>query len=232
MTVAAVTVHYQTPNMLRLAVESFRKYYPAIPLLIIDNGSNEAGRHAVQDIESKYPAVTRAVYLPENIFHGPAMHRAMGEVAEDLVFFFDTDTEMLQGGLLETMASLFEQDLLLYAAGKTAVVNARGFHAAEGTTIVQTPSMMIRRSLYHQLPPFEHRGMPTLANFQLAHRMKYRFADVPVEHSIRHDGRGTAGKFGYGLGLRGKMEFAVEKIVEIWSKSAATKAQRHKDVIT
>ena len=215
MTVAAVTVHYQTPDMLRLAIESFRKYYPAVPLLIIDNGSDEAGRYAVQYIESKYTVVTRGLYLPENIFHGPAMHRAMSEVAEDLVFFFDTDTEMLQGGLLKTMASLFEQDPLLYAAGKTAVVNARGFHAAEGTTIIQTPSMMIRRSLYHQLPSFEHRGMPTLANFAAAHRMKYHFADVAVEQYIRHDGRGTAGKFGYGLGLCGKIEFVIEKLTRI-----------------
>jgi hypothetical protein len=115
------------------------------------------------------------------------------------------------------MALLFEQDPFLYAAGKKAVVNARGFHAPEGIEIVKTPSMMIRRSLYHQLPPFEHRGMPTLANFQVAHRMKYHFADVSVESSIRHDGRGTAEKFGYGLGLRGKIEFVVEKLTRVLS---------------
>ena len=218
MTVAAVTVHYQTPDMLRLAVESFRKYYPVVPLLIIDNGSDEAGQLAVRELEAQHPGVTRGLYLRENIFHGPAMHRAMSEVAEDLVFFFDTDTEMLQGGLLKTMVLLFEQDPLLYAAGKTAVVNARGFHAAEGTTIVQTPSMMIRRSLYHQLPSFKHRGMPTLTNFAAAHRMKYHFADVAVEQYIRHDGRGTAGKFGYGLGLRDKIEFAIEKISTLGEK--------------
>ena len=212
MTVAAVTVHYQTPDFLRTAVDSFRKKYPAVPLLIIDNGSDEPDKRAVQELEAKYPNAIRVLYLPENIFHGPAMHRAMSEIAEDLIFFFDTDTEMLRGGLLEAMALLFEEDSLLYAVGKKAVVNRRGFHAVEGIEIVQTPSMMIRRSLYHQLPPFEHRGMPTLTNYRAAHRMEYHFADVPVENSIRHDGRGTAGKFGYGLGLQGKIEFVIEKI--------------------
>ncbi|MCX6137643.1 MAG: glycosyltransferase [Ignavibacteriales bacterium] len=214
MTVTGVVVHFQTPDLLKTAVTSFRKFNPSVPLLIVDNGSDAASRRSVEALVQETDGQTMARYLPQNIYHGPAMHRALCDLETDLVFFFDSDTETERGGLLEAMEQKFAGDTTLYAAGKKDVVNARGFHADEGTVIVQTPSMMIRRSIYMQLPPFEHRGMPTLVNFAAAHRRGFGFADVPVAAYIRHDGRGTAGKFGYGLGLRGKIEFIIEKLTK------------------
>jgi hypothetical protein len=214
MTVAAVLVHYQTPDLLAMAATSFRKFNPDVPLVIVDNGSDTVSRQAVEVLVQKTDGPTTAIYLTKNIYHGPAMHRAMHTLNEDLIFFLDSDTETEHGGLLELMAGQFTADTNLYAAGKKDIVNTRGFHSAEGTVVVQTPSMMIRRSMYHQLPPFEHRGMPTLKNFAAAQKRGFGFKDVPVQEYIRHDGRGTAGKFGYGLGLRGKIEFAVEKLAQ------------------
>jgi glycosyltransferase involved in cell wall biosynthesis len=210
--ITTVIVHYQTPDLLQTAVKSFRRFYPDNSLLIVDNGSDEKSRQTVEALEALSTAGTRMLMIPDNIFHGPAMDRAMHEIPEELVFFLDSDTETLGGGFLEEMAALFEATPKLYVAGALVTVNKRGFYRRDGMPIVQTPAMMIRRSMYLQLPPFEHRGMPTMKNFIAAHAHGFLFKDFPVKSFIRHDGRGTAERFGYGLGLRGKFEYVVEKI--------------------
>jgi hypothetical protein len=72
--------------------------------------------------------------------------------------------------------------------------------------------MMLRRKLYHEFPAFEHRGMPTLRNFAAAQRQGYVLKSFPVEKYIAHFGRGTASRYGYGLGMRGKVDYVLNKL--------------------
>ena len=37
---SAVIIHYQTPDLLKIAVESFKRFYPQTPLYVVDNGSD------------------------------------------------------------------------------------------------------------------------------------------------------------------------------------------------
>ena len=37
---SAVIIHYQTPELLKIAVESFKRFYPQTPLYVVDNGSD------------------------------------------------------------------------------------------------------------------------------------------------------------------------------------------------
>ena len=37
---SAVIIHYQTPDLLKMAVESFKRFYPKMPLYVVDNGSD------------------------------------------------------------------------------------------------------------------------------------------------------------------------------------------------
>ena len=100
----------------------------------------------------------------------------------------------------------------VYAVGLIDTVNKRGFHSDEGTPIVLSPYMILRRKLYHEFPPFEHRGMPTLRNFAAAQRQGYLLRTFPVEKYVAHFGRGTASRFGYGLGMRGKVDYVLNKL--------------------
>ena len=71
---------------------------------------------------------------------------------------------------------------------------------------------MTRRSMYMQLPPFEHHGAPTLKNFAAAEKRGWKLLEYPIERHIDHVGRGTSGVFGYGLGWRGKWDFVLNKL--------------------
>jgi GT2 family glycosyltransferase len=209
--VCVVIVNYQTPDLLETAVKSFRKFYPAVSLLINDNGSNDRSSTTIAKLAADHPTSTRTAFLKRNIFHGPAMHEAMTAVEQDFVFFLDSDTETRQGGFLEKMIAEFASDKV-YAVGRIDTVNRRGFHSGEGTSIVLSPYMMLRRKLYHNFPPFEHRGIPTLRNFAAAQRQGYVLKSFPVERYIQHFGRGTSSRYGYGLGIRGKVDYVLNKL--------------------
>jgi GT2 family glycosyltransferase len=209
--VSVAIVNYQTPDLLETAVESFRKFYPSVSLLITDNGSNDRSRALITKLAADHPTCTRTVFLQKNIFHGPAMHEAMLTIDQDFVFFLDSDTETRQGGFLEKMIAEFASEKV-YAVGRIDIVNNRGFHSGKGTPIVLSPYMMLRRKLYHNFPRFEHRGMPTLRNFATAQGNGYELKSFPIEKYVTHFGRGTASRYGYGLGLRGKIDYVLNKL--------------------
>jgi glycosyltransferase involved in cell wall biosynthesis len=207
-----VLVHYRTPEFLTTAVESFRSFYPETPMLLVDNGSNDGSRSTVERLCATYAVHTKALMLERNIFHGPAMDRALQEIEQENVLLLDSDTETLHGGFLEEMQQALYASEKVYAVGRVQRVNKRGFKSAEGIDILLPAYMMIRRSLYLQFPPFEHHGQPTLKNFTAARNAGYEIRSYPIERFIEHTWRGTAAMFGYGLGFKGKFNFVLNKI--------------------
>jgi GT2 family glycosyltransferase len=78
MDITTVIINFQTPDLLKEAVNSFKTFYPDTKLLLIDNGSKDDGisKSMIEDLSSKHKD-TEAVLLENNIFHGPAMDKAI-----------------------------------------------------------------------------------------------------------------------------------------------------------
>lgn len=211
--VTAVVIHFQTPDLLALAVRSFRQYYPNVPLLVVDNGSRDPSRQVIEQLLVEGGALTQALWLPVNLYHGPAMHRAMETVTTPYVYFFDSDTETRQGGFLESMIAALEADPYAYGAGRIVEVDRRrGFRQAGGMPVLVTPYMLLRRDFYFRLPPFIHHGLPTIQNFRAAEQAGYRLIPFPIESYVHHRGRGTAERYGYGLGWRSRLEYLLHRL--------------------
>ncbi len=211
---SAVIIHYQTPELLKKAVESFNNFYPVTPLYIVDNGSDLDIVIQVQEWIGKQ-LNTQWIRLPNNIYHGPAMDFAARKIVKSkYIFFLDSDTETKQGGFLERVVDLLESDEKNYAVGMFNRVNKRGFSTNKltGQIILQTPYMVLNRTLYLQFSPFIHHGQPTLQNFREAWLNGFQLVDYPMNNSIDHLWRGTARKTGYGLGWRAKLEYLLNKI--------------------
>jgi hypothetical protein len=110
-------------------------------------------------------------------------------------------------------------DASVYAVGKRIVVDHRGFAAetAEGGSEATIPVpvsayMLLRRDMYVDLPPFEHHGLPVLKNCVEARERGWRIADFPTDEYVEHLGRGTAERFGYGLGWRSRLDFFLHRL--------------------
>lgn len=210
--IEALVVNFQTPDLLERAVATFKQWYPDIPTLIVDNGSRDESRQMIARLVERHGPTVRTLLLEENIFHGPALDRAIRSMTAELIYVFDSDAFTLRGGFLEEMRRGLLATPRSYGAGKVVTVDHRGFHARSGIPIVTTPHMLLRRPLYAQFPPFEHHGMPTLKNFTAAHAAGLTMIDFPITDYVEHEGRGTAGRYGYSLGIRSKIDLILHKL--------------------
>lgn len=210
-TVAAAVVNYQTPDLLETAVRTFCAAYPEVPVLVVDNGSQDGSPARVERLAEELGTVT-PLLLQENIFHGPAMHRALEILEAPYIFFFDSDTETRQPGFLEPMVAALEAEATHYGAGQVVHVNRRGFVAADGIPVLTSWHMLIKRALYHHLPPFIHHGLPVLQNCAAAQQRGYRLVAFPVQEYVHHLGRGTVSRYGYRLGLRSKLDYLLNRL--------------------
>ena len=209
--VSAAVVNFQTPDLLDTAVRSFHREYPQVPLLIVDNGSADTSPAMIRELQRDLGPFIRTRLLPENRFHGPAMDLALRELDTRYVFIFDSDTETLKGGFLEKMVEIAARDKV-YAVGKIAHVNKRGFAARSGVPVLVSAYMLLDRPTYLRLPPFIHHGLPALQNFRAAAEQGLRLEPFPIDDYVEHFGRGTAERFGYGLGLRSRLDYLLNRL--------------------
>jgi glycosyltransferase involved in cell wall biosynthesis len=214
--ITAVIVNYQTPDLLRAAADSLRRHYPALPLLLVDNGSRDESRSVIASLRAGAPETVRALLNSENLHHGPAMDQAARAVSTPFVLFLDSDCEVREGGFLEEMERLLDERPGQYAVGQRVEMDRRGFDAEKegpGTVPYIRPAcMLLKRELYLALPPFQLHGTPCLENMTAASRKGYGLVDFPLGRYVAHKGRGTAGRHGYGLGFRGKWNHLLHKL--------------------
>lgn len=211
--VTTVIVNYQTPDLLRNAVLSFKKHYPDIKIIIFDNGSADNSISIIADLQEQYPESIESHLEEKNIYHGPALDKSIRELVKtDYCFFLDSDTVTKEKGFLEKGLDLLSSEEKNYALGYKLNANKRGFKDPEGTPIILTPYLLMKTAPYRKFPPFFHHGQPVLDNFREAQKKGYKLIHFPMEEYIDHLWRGTASKFGYGLGLKGKFDYFLNKL--------------------
>ena len=213
--VTAVIINFQTPDLTQRAFTSFRRWYPDLPLLLIDNGSADQSPALLRALAASSPAVNTLLCNARNLHHGPAMDQAMRHLTTDEVFFLDSDCIITTGGILERLSDALHADDRNYAAGKRVFMNSRGFDVAPGPhayPYIRPICMLIRRLPYATLSPFARHGAPCLENMKAATAAGLHLVHVPVEDYTHHEGRGTAGRFGYRLGWKGKWNHLLNRL--------------------
>lgn len=210
--VTVIIVHYRTPDLLKVAVESLYSYYPEIKVWIVDNGSIlESVDELFNEFSDRYSTL-QIHRCSKNIFHGPAMDYALRHLVKTpFAFLLDSDTETKKGEFLEQMIGELDS-LSAYAIGALEKVNSRGFKDSKGMEIPLTPYFMIRTDRYSHYEPFAHHGQPTLAHFTGARKNGEKLLNYPIEQYIDHKWRGTASRFGYQLGWKARLDYLLNKI--------------------
>ncbi len=208
--VTVVVINYRTPDLTERAVRSLRRWYPSIRLLLIDNGSGDGSAQLLGRLRDESPSSTELLCNGTNLHHGPGMDQAARRVETPFVLFLDSDCEVIEGHFVEQMLELMRQSKSGYAVGKKIWMDGRGFDRDEGQgahPYIRPICMLLNREAYCRFPPFEIHGSPCLANFTAASAAGLQLVHFPVEEYVAHLGRGTAGRHGYRLGLRGKINY-------------------------
>lgn len=196
-----LVVNFRTLPHTRACIETVRSHYPTVSLLVVDNGSADDSTEYLQQLASE-DAATSVLLNAENLYHGPALHQGMVEIATSHVFLLDSDCEVIKGGFLEPLLERFDANPLLYAIGKRGWTNWHGYWPVDErqphTAYVHPFACMIDRRKYFTLPPFVHHGAPLWRNMWGARRAGYLLEHVPIEDYILHHGEVTAKAHGYG----------------------------------
>ena len=197
-------VNFKTKQLLRRAYRSFRKFYPNVRVIIVDNGSMDASRELVKEVGAR--PHNSFILFNKNIGHGPAMHRAIQKVETPYVFTLDTDTETLKGGFLEAMVKQMKGDNKLYALGWRRWVDRtsgvpREWHtenppSRKFVSYVHPSAALYRMSMYHTLQPFFHHGAPCLSNMVRAEKRGLKTLPFPIRDYVKHLKAGTRRMYG------------------------------------
>jgi glycosyltransferase involved in cell wall biosynthesis len=215
--ITALVVNYRTIELTRRCVESFIARYPSVPLILVDNGSDDESTEYVREAARSNPHI-RGVLNPRNRYHGPALDQGMRLAETSHVFTLDSDCEILRAGFLESMYASFD-DAARYAVGELRYKNRFGYtygydDLAQPDKPGRIPyvhpyAMLLDREKYLGLRPFIHHGAPCIRNMEDARRAGYTVLNFPVHEFVEHRTRGTSASHGYGLvrGTRHRVEF-------------------------
>jgi glycosyltransferase involved in cell wall biosynthesis len=191
MNVCALVVNHKTLDLTQTLVHSLAKFYPDLPILVIDNGSSDESTEWIRSLPHH-------LINEINLGHGPALDQGMLVVNADLVFCLDSDCEVIKGGFLEPMIEVFG-DPNLYAIGMFHKVNKGGIDTfiqadPEGKEYpyVHPSTGLYRRAMYLDLPPFRHHGSPCIDNMVEGQRRGYRILEYPnIREYVTHPWAGT-----------------------------------------
>ncbi|MHA1961889.1 MAG: glycosyltransferase family 2 protein [Candidatus Thorarchaeota archaeon] len=191
--ITAVVVNYQTDHLIKVAVESFREFYPTVRLVIVDNHSTDGSRIWIRSQQNEY---TRPVLLCSNKGHGPALHNEFKRAETKFVFTFDSDVEFLKPGLLEQMRDQIGD---AYATGWLRWVNHSGVSIGDGKEVnedkhcpyIHPYCALYDRDTYLTLDPFVNKGAPAIDNMRDAKRRGLEVVSFETKKYVKHLVAGT-----------------------------------------
>jgi glycosyltransferase involved in cell wall biosynthesis len=191
--ITVIIVNYNTAKLTKQCYDSLRSFYPNISTILVDNNSTD---NSIEWMNKQSNINTTVLLNTKNVGHGPAMHQAILLATTHYVFTLDSDTKILQAGLLEAMLSEFNKQENLYAIGWKRYVNCDGVSGDPKQNKNLTPyihpyAMLFEKAKYLTLPQFEDSGAPCRSNMYAAFIAGYTLSDFNLKPYIKHYIAGT-----------------------------------------
>ena len=180
MNTTAVVVNYNTPELLRAAISSIRKFYAQLPIIIVDGSEVCTIKELAQD-----PNIL-ICHPRYNIGHGLGLEMGIKNVTTKNILVFDSDIEMLKP-CIELMEIALKEDV--YGVGLVVQVDETGHNVDKGIPYLHPHFALINKR--HHIA-FVHSGAPALkAMRQLNNNKNLRLINMDVSRYVLHKERGT-----------------------------------------
>jgi glycosyltransferase involved in cell wall biosynthesis len=186
--VTGIIVSYRQTQLLVNCVGSIRKFYPTMPLVVVDgSGADSDCRRALQMLAVKDRNL-RVAAFEENIGHGRGLKRGMELCNTPYALFIDSDTVM-KSPPLEGMLALMDDNV--YGCGLINRTDLQGHNHPNGPVAYLHPYFcLINCAVYGRFSPPIHHGAP-LIRTMLELRGKAELRPFNVEAHVLHLHRGT-----------------------------------------
>ena len=150
----AITVNYNTPDLVKRMIDSFRKFNDT-KIVIID-GSDTREYEKLKTIDF---VNTEIIHFSGNIHHGPGMAWAFTNVDSDKILVLDSDVIIHREfvSILESRLKTWQ-----YGIGDIQTVDRDGWNVATGIKYLHPACMLVNRDIVLQWPlPIKH-GAPMI----------------------------------------------------------------------
>lgn len=154
--ITALTVNYNTPELLRNLLSSFRKFYD-IPYLVID-GSEARYYERIKIFKEEFNISIN--HFDSNIHHGGGLAYGLKTIQTSQVLFLDSDITILQGGFIEDLRSKLRPES--YGIGDVSDVNELGVNIPVGIKYLHPSFALINREIALNYPLPSRHGAPML----------------------------------------------------------------------
>lgn len=189
MKTTAVTVVYNTPELISDCIHSFRKIYPTVPILIVDNSAeNSVCFNLCEVLQKEYNGV-RLIHTKANIGHGRALHMGINICYTEHVLVMDSDTRMLEP-CIRDMEYMMDENV--YGVGEIQIVDKTGHNSTTGIKYLHPYFALINKRHYDNNPGFIHHGAPFIKTMiHLSDHDKLTLKEYPLKRFVLHKERGT-----------------------------------------
>ena len=201
MQVTAITTVYRTPDLIKDCYESFRRFYPHMTFIIVDNSVDDSCTPQFREwMKTDHHSII--VHNTENEGHGDGMHQAIGLANSPYLFIMDSDVVIKKQGLIEDMMERMTNEIYgigwilnLDRGGRNVPSNFRG----EIVKYLYPAFMLLNRGLYYKFHKFTRFGLPPLRAMQeihdqgLSHKL---LIDFPIRDYLIHKSGATRGRYG------------------------------------
>jgi len=200
--ITALTVVYNTPDLLIESVGSFQQFYPDVSLLIMNNSDpDHECTDVVKEYEHRYKNI-RVFNYKENQGHGTAVDDGIGMIDTDHIYYFDSDINMKVRGILEGMIAVMTDEA--YGVGPVIHTDLGGRNITadcdwEKLRFLYLVVGLINRKIYHKYHPWTRYGQPILKALLEIHdtgRAEQLLKHFPVFDYVVHLSGGTRARFG------------------------------------
>lgn len=183
----------KTKDLTSLCIESLLRFYPDIPILVVDGNSQDDSTSYLNMTAIKNPNIT--VWQRTGInSHGMTMDDAISKfIKTRYVLLCDSDIVLERGGLIEDMLDKFKVDSNLYAIGSIMLVTRSGQacgppKSPDDILRYAHPSFSIYDTkIYREIKaPFVDHGAPCVYNMIEAEKRNLNVAYYPVDKYVSH----------------------------------------------
>jgi glycosyltransferase involved in cell wall biosynthesis len=183
--ITALVVSYKAKEALQTTYNSFRRFYPAMPLIIIEGSPK---KHPCRDYAVSLDATV--VECNYNIGHGRGMNVGICLADTRYVLIFDSDIEFI-APCVEKMLELFDENVV--TVGEQYEMGIKGIRSVN-VPYVHPWFHIIDREMYFKYFPYVHSGAPTHihnADIYLRGHAGDAYRNFPVAKYVRHFKGGT-----------------------------------------
>lgn len=200
----------KTKDLIRLTLESLLRFYPDIPVLVVDGDSKDDSTLYLRYKQITTPNVTLwerpHTNAGKHTSHGVTMHEALSRIATKYVLMLDSDVISERGGYIEGMLEQFKVNENLYATGSLMLVSNKNYacgypESQEDTLRYAHPSCsIINREKYFEIAAtqtnlpngekvsnvFADHGSPCVYSMMGAEKLGYEVNYYPVDQYTSH----------------------------------------------